>query len=89
MLVFVIRRLLQSVFVMLSVALIAFALFNYIGDPIANMVGQDTSVADRERLLRRPVCTVCRPCSARQFRALLPAGPPGRPDHPRKDAGDP
>src|SRR5260370_41941516 len=35
---------------MLAVALIAFALFNYIGDPINNMVGQDTTVADRERL---------------------------------------
>jgi peptide/nickel transport system permease protein len=50
MLAFIIRRLLQAVLVMLVVALIAFALFNYIGDPIANMVGQDTSLADRERL---------------------------------------
>jgi len=50
MLVLVIRRMLQSVLVMLSVALIAFALFNYIGDPINNMVGQDTTQADRERL---------------------------------------
>ena len=50
MLAFIIQRLLQSVLVMLTVALIAFALFNYIGDPINNMVGQDTSVADRERL---------------------------------------
>jgi peptide/nickel transport system permease protein len=50
MLIFVIRRLAQSVLVMLAVALIAFALSNYIGDPINNMVGQDTTVADRERL---------------------------------------
>src|SRR5258707_8239478 len=50
MLAFIIQRLLQSVLVMLTVALIAFALFNYIGDPINNMVGQDTSLADRERL---------------------------------------
>jgi peptide/nickel transport system permease protein len=50
MLAFVTRRVLQSVLVMLAVALIAFALFNYIGDPINNMVGQDTTVADRERL---------------------------------------
>src|SRR3984893_5363162 len=50
MLAFSIQRLLQAVLVMLVVALIAFALFNYIGDPIANMVGQDTSLADRERL---------------------------------------
>src|ERR1700757_4178964 len=47
---FVIRRLLQSVLVMLTVALIAFALFNYVGDPINNMVGQDTSLQDRERM---------------------------------------
>jgi peptide/nickel transport system permease protein len=50
MLVFVTRRMFQSVLVMLSVGLIAFALFNYIGDPINNMVGQDTTQADRERL---------------------------------------
>jgi peptide/nickel transport system permease protein len=47
---FVIRRLMQSVLVMLTVALIAFALFNYVGDPINNMVGQDTTLQDREQL---------------------------------------
>jgi len=47
MLAFIIQRLLQSVLVMLTVALIAFALFNYIGDPISNMVGQDTTAAER------------------------------------------
>ena len=47
---FVIRRLFQAVLVMLVVAFIAFALFNFVGDPINNMVGQDTSLADRERL---------------------------------------
>src|SRR5712672_2248280 len=52
MLAFIIRRLFQSVLVMLTVALIAFALFNYVGDPINNMVGQDTTPAERE-LLRR------------------------------------
>jgi peptide/nickel transport system permease protein len=52
MLAFIIQRLLQSVLVMLTVALMAFALFNYIGDPINNMVGQDTTQADRERLRR-------------------------------------
>ena len=35
---------------MLSVALIAFGLFRYVGDPINNMVGQDTSQAEREAL---------------------------------------
>src|SRR4029077_14023603 len=50
MIAFAIQRLMESVLVMLPVALIAFALFNYVGDPINNMVGQDTSLADRERL---------------------------------------
>jgi peptide/nickel transport system permease protein len=50
MLVFLIRRLYQAILVMVAVALIAFALFNYVGDPIASMVGQDTSLADREHL---------------------------------------
>ncbi len=36
--------------VMLTVALIAFAMFQFVGDPIANMVGQDTSLAEREQL---------------------------------------
>ncbi len=50
MLAFVIRRIAQSVLVMLVVALVAFTLFTYVGDPINNMVGQDTSIEDRERL---------------------------------------
>ena len=33
MIAFVIRRLLQSILVMLAVALIAFGLFRYVGDP--------------------------------------------------------
>ncbi len=36
--------------VMLTVALIAFALFQYVGDPISNLAGQETSLADREKL---------------------------------------
>src|SRR5690349_11885447 len=50
MLAFLVQRLYQAVLVMLTVGLIAFALFNYVGDPINNMVGQDTSMADRDRL---------------------------------------
>ncbi|MCB8836342.1 ABC transporter permease [Aurantimonas sp. VKM B-3413] len=50
MLLFVLKRLAQSVLVMLVVALIAFALFRYVGDPINNMVGQDTTLAQREAL---------------------------------------
>jgi peptide/nickel transport system permease protein len=50
MLSFVAQRLIQSVVVMLAVAFIAFSLFNYVGDPVANLVGQDTSLEDREKL---------------------------------------
>ncbi|WP_319410266.1 ABC transporter permease [uncultured Cohaesibacter sp.] len=50
MISFIVKRLLQSVMVMLTVAFVAFALFNYVGDPISNMVGQDTTVAEREQL---------------------------------------
>ena len=35
---------------MLAVGFIAFALFNYIGDPLASMVGQDTSAVERAQL---------------------------------------
>ena len=50
MFAFIIRRLLQSVLVMLTVALIAFGLFRFVGDPINNLVGQDTTLQDREKL---------------------------------------
>ena len=50
MIAFVVRRLLQSIVVMLTVAFIAFALFNFVGDPINNMVGQDTTQQDRDTL---------------------------------------
>jgi peptide/nickel transport system permease protein len=50
---FVIRRLCESILVMLAVALVAFLLFRHVGDPIANMVGQDTSLAERQALRDR------------------------------------
>ncbi len=53
MLLFIARRLAQSVLVMLTVALIAFTLFQYVGDPINNMVDQDTSLAERERIRKQ------------------------------------
>ena len=62
MLAFIARRLLQSVFVMLAVSLLAFTLFRFVGDPVAQMVGQETSIADQERLrdslgLNEPITT--------------------------------
>ena len=53
MLAFIIRRLLQSIAVMLAVGLIAFGLFRYVGDPINNMVGQDTTAEQRAELRER------------------------------------
>jgi peptide/nickel transport system permease protein len=50
MLAFAIRRLFEAAFVMVAVALIAFALFRFVGDPVNQMVGQDTSLEDRLRL---------------------------------------
>jgi peptide/nickel transport system permease protein len=50
MIAFILRRLAQSVLVMLTVALVAFALFRFVGDPIASMVGQETTLAERAEL---------------------------------------
>ena len=50
MLAFILRRLAQSIAVLLAVGLVAFSLFRYVGDPINAMVGQDTSVEEREEL---------------------------------------
>jgi peptide/nickel transport system permease protein len=50
MLSFILRRLAQSIAVLLAVGLVAFSLFRYVGDPINGMVGQDTSVEEREEL---------------------------------------
>jgi len=53
MVTFIIQRILQSIVVMLTVALIAFGLFRYVGDPINNMVGQDTTTEERAELRER------------------------------------
>jgi peptide/nickel transport system permease protein len=50
MLAFIIRRLVQSIAVMLTVGLIAFALFRLVGDPINQIVSLDTPAAERERI---------------------------------------
>jgi peptide/nickel transport system permease protein len=52
MIAFIIRRLLQSVLVMLTVAFVAFALFTYVGDPVSIMLGQDFSETERARISR-------------------------------------
>ena len=51
MLAFVLRRLIQAVIVMVSVAFIAFLLFQYVGDPVVGLLGQDAT-AEQIRELR-------------------------------------
>ena len=50
MLAFIIRRMLQAIVVMLTVSLIAFTLFRFVGDPINQMVGIETSAEERAQL---------------------------------------
>ncbi len=50
MFAFIIRRLIQATGVMLVVGLIAFMLFQYVGDPVSIMLGQDITDEDRIRL---------------------------------------
>ena len=52
MLAFILRRLFQAVIVMLTVAFIAFMLFQYVGDPVNIMLGQDATQEQREALRR-------------------------------------
>jgi peptide/nickel transport system permease protein len=47
---FIFKRLFQSVFVMLAVAFLAFSLFRFVGDPVSQMTGVETSVQDQEAL---------------------------------------
>ena len=50
MLAYILRRLGQSVLVMAVVSLISFSLFNFVGDPVNNMVGQEATREDRVRI---------------------------------------
>lgn len=44
---FILRRLLQSAMVMAVVSAVSFSLFNFVGDPVNNMVGQDATREQR------------------------------------------
>lgn len=50
MLAYIIRRVFQSILVLLVVGLVAFSMFTFVGDPIDNMLGQERTQADIERL---------------------------------------
>jgi peptide/nickel transport system permease protein len=53
MLLFVARRLVQAIVVLLTVAFVAFLVSRHVGDPVATMVGVDTSATDRAALRER------------------------------------
>ncbi|MGX0901469.1 peptide/nickel transport system permease protein [Roseovarius sp. MBR-79] len=50
MLAYILRRVGQSVLVLLVVGLVAFAMFRFVGDPVDAMLGQERTQADIERL---------------------------------------
>ncbi|MEM6744879.1 MAG: ABC transporter permease, partial [Pseudomonadota bacterium] len=47
---FITRRLAQSLIVMLVVSAVSFSLFNLVGDPVNNMVGQDATLERRAEI---------------------------------------
>lgn len=50
MLAYIVRRIFQSILVLLLVGLVAFSMFRFVGDPIDNMLGQERTQQDIERL---------------------------------------
>jgi peptide/nickel transport system permease protein len=53
MLGFLIRRIIQSVFVMLAVALIAFMMFRFMGDPVNSLVAKNATTQERDAVRER------------------------------------
>lgn len=47
---YIIQRVFQAIAVMVVVSLVSFMLFNFVGDPVDNMVGQEASFAEREAM---------------------------------------
>lgn len=50
MLAYIIQRVAQSALVLLVVGLVAFSMFRFVGDPVDNMLGQERTLEDVERL---------------------------------------
>ncbi len=50
MLAYIIRRVFQSIFVLLMVGLVAFSMFRFVGDPVDSLLGQERTQADIERV---------------------------------------
>ena len=53
MLAFIVQRLFQAIIVMFVVGLISFSLFQYVGDPVNNMLGPEGSLEQRMALRER------------------------------------
>jgi len=53
MLAYLIKSLLQGLLVLLVVALLAFSMFRFVGDPVASLAGQEATQADRAELTER------------------------------------
>ena len=68
MIAYIIRRIFQSVIVLLVVGLVAFSMFRFVGDPIDNMLGQERTQADIERL--RTELGLDQPIPVQYFRFL-------------------
>jgi len=47
---YVTKSVLQAFMVMLCVAFIGFSMFRFVGDPVSNLMGQESTIADREAL---------------------------------------
>lgn len=50
MLAFIVRRLIQALWVLLTVAFLAFMLFQFVGDPVTNLLGQEATPEQRAEL---------------------------------------
>ncbi len=50
MLAFIVQRLLQAIVVMMVVGIISFSLFQFVGDPVNNMLGPEGTTEQREKL---------------------------------------
>ncbi len=68
MLAFIIRRVGQSLLVLLVTGLVAFSMFRFVGDPIDNMLGQERTIEDVERL--RAQLGLDQPCPVQYFKFL-------------------
>ena len=53
MFAYALRSLVLGLLVLVAVAFIAFSMFRFVGDPVANMVGQEATLQDRQELFER------------------------------------